>query len=544
MSEQFDVVVIGGGATGLGVAVEAATRGYKTVLFEAYDFGTGTSSKSTKLVHGGIRYLANFDFALVHEGLSERFHFLKNAPHIAHAQGYLVPFYSIWDKFKYFLGINLYDLLAGNKKVGKSKFLNSNETLQFAPDLNTTGLCGGAIYYDGQFDDTRMLVTLLRTFQKYGGVAYNYHQITSFIKDADFKVIGVNVLDKLNNKQLSINAKVVVNATGTLTDTILDLDEPAAKHNHVTAAQGTHLVFDKDIFASNYALVIPKTSDERILFVLPWHDKVVVGTTDIAVAQAEIDPIASQDEIEFILDTLNQYTIKTVSRADIRSVFTGQRPLVRPANAANTAKISRKHEILYSQSGILSIVGGKWTIYRLMGEDTIDFAINQHLLSPKKSKTRHLHLFGYVNNQIDLIQLDIKPFDIPDREQTENMEQNQKVQATTPKNKYPLNVYGTDADKILQIQKDTGNFDKLHPNLPYYAAEVIYQIRYEMAKTIEDILARRTRAVLLNAMAAKECATTVGKLMASELGRDENWVSNQLHEFDQIVDRYIVKTYS
>lgn len=508
MTQEFDVVVIGGGATGLGVAVEAASRGYKTILLEAYDFGKGTSSKSTKLVHGGIRYLANMDFALVKEGLSERHYFLKNAPHIAKAQGYLVPFYSLMDKLTYFVGINLYDFLAGKKRVGQSQFLNRDKTIEAAPHLKQKKLIGGAVYYDGQFDDTRMLVSLMRTFESLGGIAHNYHSVTGFIKDENFKVTGVKVFDKLNNTAFSIHANVVINATGTLADNILDIDEPAAKHKNVAAAQGTHLVFNREVFDCPHALVIPKTIDKRILFVLPWRDKVLVGTTDVAIDRPEIDPAAQEKEIDFILETLNNYTKSPVTRTDIKSVFAGQRPLVRPENKTNSAKISRKHEILYSQSGLITIVGGKWTIYRLMGEDTINFAIKKALLSPTKSVSKELKLFGSTDEVLE----------------------------------YPLSVYGSDYDKILQIQAKIGNDAKLNPYLPYYDAEVIYQVRYEKAKTVEDILARRTRALLLNAKAAIDSAPKVAGLMAKELGKDQNWIEEQLNDFAKIAANYVVNS--
>ena len=510
MSDEntFDIIIIGGGATGLGVAVDAISRGYKVLLLEAYDFGKGTSSKSTKLVHGGIRYLANLDFALVKEGLHERYYFLKNAPHLAQAQTYLVPFYSLWDKLKYYVGIKLYDFLSGKLKIGESKFLSREETLLSinTPDLQQKNLIGSAVYYDGQFDDTRLLISLLRTYLELGGVAYNYHQVTQILKDNLGKANGVSVLNTLNSATHKFMAKVIINATGTLTDSILDIDEPEQKHNHVTAAQGTHLVFNKEIFDSPHALVIPKTIDDRILFVLPWHNKIIVGTTDIAVEAAEIDPQPSVSEVDFILDTLRQYTKNKVYNSDIKAKFAGLRPLVKPKHNTNSAKISRKHEILMSNSNLISIVGGKWTIYRLMALDTIDFIIKHKLLENKgKSKTQELKLFGY----------------------------------TQEKREYPLSVYGTDYIKILQIQKETNNFAKLHPDLPYYQAEVIYHIRYEMAQTIEDILARRTRALFLDAKSAFECANLTALLMAQELDKPHAWVENQLRDFYLICKVYL-----
>lgn len=506
MNQEFDVAIIGGGATGLGVAVDAASRGYKTILLEAFDYGKGTSSKSTKLVHGGIRYLANMDFALVKEGLEERHYFINNAPHIARSQPYLVPLYSFMDKIKYFIGIKLYDFLAGKKKIGKSSFLNREDTLKIAPHLNTKNLKGGAVYFDGQFDDTRMLISLLKTFESFGGIAHNYHSVTGFTKDEDYKITGLKIQDKLNNTQFTITAKVVINATGTLTDNMLDIDEPAAKHKNVAAAQGTHLVFSKDIFDSTHALVIPETPDGRILFVLPWRGRVLVGTTDIAIDKPKLDPKAQDTEIDFIIETLNNYTIHPVTRKDVKSVFAGQRPLVRPENKTNSAKISRKHEILHSQSGLISIVGGKWTIYRRMGEDTINFAIKKGYLPSSEPKTKDLKLFGSTNNSLT----------------------------------YPLSVYGTESNAVEEIQDAIGDNVRLHPRLPYYTAEVIYQVRYEQAKTVEDILARRTRSLFLDAKAAIDAAPTVAEIMAKELGRDSKWIDEQLTEFSHIASQYIV----
>jgi glycerol-3-phosphate dehydrogenase len=529
MIKQFDVIVIGGGATGLGVAVEAQSRGYKTLLVEAYDFGKGASSKSTKLVHGGIRYLANLDFSLVKEGLNERHYFLANAPHLAHPQSYLIPLYSLWNKLKYSVGVRLYDFLAGGRNIGDSKFLSRSETISIAPNIVADKLIGSVIYYDGQFDDTRMLISLLRTFQDLGGTAYNYCKVLGFIKrtlgtdstvennEDDNQVIGIKTIEQ------EFYGKVIINATGTLTDTILDLDEPKIKHHNVTASQGTHLVLDKHFFSCEAALVIPETSDGRILFVLPWLDnKIVVGTTDIMVQTAEIEPTATSNEIDFILTTLNQYTTKKVTKDDIRSIFSGQRPLVSPNNTREkTGKISRKHEILFSKSGIISIVGGKWTIYRLMGEDTINTIVQRGLLpimpNNTKSITQNMPLHGVLSTDT-----------------TNN------IADCHQKNQYPLSVYGCDANIILAIQHTTGDFSKLHDRLPYYSAEVIYHVRYEMAKTVEDVLARRTHAIILDAKAAIESAALVAALMAHSLNKPKEWELEQINAFKKFAANYCI----
>jgi glycerol-3-phosphate dehydrogenase len=507
MTEIYDVAIIGGGSTGLGVAVEAASRGYKTILFESHDFGKGTSSKSTKLVHGGIRYLANFDFKLVKEGLVERYSFINNAPHIAKKQPYLIPFYSYAEKFKYLIGIYVYDFLAGKYKIGKSVFLNQKQTMALAPHLNQNKLIGGAVYYDGQFDDTRMLVTLMKTFESFGGEALNYHRVVGFIKNSEYKITGLRVFDEINVLEKQIMAKLVVNATGTFTNSILNMDEPGEEHNKVTAAQGTHLVFNADIFPSDHAILIPKTRDDRVLFILPWRNKIVVGTTDISVKEPQLDPRPLESEIDFILETMNQYSTRLITRADVKSMFAGQRPLVKPEHAINTSKISRNHEIIQSLSNLITIVGGKWTIYRKMAEDTIDFAIKKQLLPFTTSMTKSLKLFGYT---------------------TENLE-------------YPLSAYGSEYTKIKEIQQELDDDSLLHPRLPYFTAEIIYQVRFEKAKTLEDVLARRTRSLFLDAKATIEICPKVAKLMAKELNLDSAWIHNQIEQFRTIAQQYVVK---
>lgn len=496
---HYDVVIIGGGATGLGCAVESASRGYKTLLLEAYDYGKGASSKSTKLVHGGIRYLANLDFALVKEGLEERHYFLKNAPHLARAQTYLIPFHNLFEKIQYHLGVYLYDFLAGKFKLGHSSFLSKKTTLSAVPSLNPHHIVGSGIYYDGQFDDTRMLITLLRTFESFGGVAYNYHPVDGIIEE-NGTVVGVQVKGK------QFFAKVIINATGTYADTLMNLAEPTVSHHFVEPAQGTHLTFDKNIFECEHALVIPKTVDGRILFVLPWHDKIIVGTTDVEMDHPSLDPLPQNEEIELILSTFNQYTKKTVTRSDIRSVFVGQRPLAKPALAKDSKKISRKHEIFCTKNNFITIVGGKWTIYRRMGEDTINFAVQKNLLPQSASVTKNLLLFAATENALP----------------------------------YPLNVYGAEATQIQNIQKARGNQNRLHPDLPYFEAEVIYHLRHEHAKTIEDILARRTRALFLDAKAAIDAAPRVVELMAEEWGKDAPWMKNELEIFNAVARKYLV----
>jgi glycerol-3-phosphate dehydrogenase len=347
----------------------------------------------------------------------------------------------------------------------------------------------------------------MKTFESFGGEALNYHNVIGFIKDSEYKINGLRVLDEINQEEKQILTKLVVNATGTFTNSILNLDEPGEEHNKVTAAQGTHLVFNADIFPSNHAILIPKTNDDRVLFILPWRGKIVVGTTDISVKQPQLDPQPLESEIDFILETINQYSTRLINRSDIKSMFAGQRPLVKPEHAINTAKISRNHEIILSMSNLITIVGGKWTIYRKMAEDTINFAIKKDLLSASTSMTKSLKLFGYTTENLD----------------------------------YPLSVYGTEYTKIKEIQQELDDDSQLHPRLPYFTAEIIYQVRFEKAKTLEDILARRTRALFLDAKAAIEICPKVAKLMAKELNMDSMWIHNQIEQFRAIAAQYVVK---
>jgi glycerol-3-phosphate dehydrogenase len=508
-TNNFDIIIIGGGATGFGVAVDAQNRGYKTLLLEAHDFASGTSSKSTKLIHGGLRYLANLDFELVKEGLEERYYMLQNAPHINHKQSYLIPFYSFFERIKYFCGIKLYDFLAKNKKIGSSFFINKRTTLkaEFAPHLVSTKLNGSAIYFDGAFDDSRLIISLFKTFEQLGGIAKNYQEVTSFHYNTD-KLCGVSAYDKLNNQNIDYYAPIIINATGIFTDKLIQLSNPNNKNTYITISQGTHLVFDKNIFSSQHALVIPKTNDGRVLFALPWHDKLVVGTTDVLVKDPQIYPKTMKSEIDFIINNFNLYSKNKVSINDIKSIFTGQRPLVTPNKSTNSAKISRKHQILEEVNGLISIVGGKWTIYRKMAEDTLNY-IDNKLKKTTSKTTKNLKLFGY----------------------------------STQIKAYPSNVYGDEWDKILEIAKNT-NFDKLHPKLPYLQAEVIYHIRYEMAKKIEDILARRTRALFLDANASIECAIIVGKILQTELNLSEEWLHSELILFNNVAKQFTINIYT
>ncbi|WP_150464830.1 glycerol-3-phosphate dehydrogenase/oxidase [Francisella sp. SYW-2] len=496
MKNEYDIIVIGGGATGFGCAVEAVSRGYKTLLLEAYDFGKGTSSKSTKLIHGGLRYLENFDFALVKEGLEERYSFLHNAPHLTHKQSYLIPTRSYFETIKYTIGVKLYEFLSGKYKIGKSYNLNKQQTLAELPNIDDSKLLKSLVYYDGQFDDTRLLISLMKTFEAKGGTALNYHKVEKVFSSTNSKLDTVKVVDTLSGEQKEFTAKHIVNATGTFTDKTIDIANQQDSHKYVSVAQGTHIVFDREKFPTEHAILIPETEDGRVLFILPWHNHLIVGTTDIKKEAPSIEPRAEKSEIDFILETFNQYAKTKATVADIKSVYCGQRPLVSPKNAKNTAKISRKHEVIESKDGLITVVGGKWTIFRRMGQDVIDF-IETKKIAQKTSKTSNELL----------------------------------VDAIEPKDAYPLKVYGKNAEDIKAIQTELDNFELLHDDLPYYQAEVVYHVRAEKAQTVEDVLARRTRAAFLDIKASIDAAPVVAKLMAKELDKDEAWQNQQIDSF-------------
>lgn len=505
MKKEYDIIIIGGGATGFGCAIEAVSRGYKTLLLEAYDFGKGTSSKSTKLIHGGLRYLENFDFALVKEGLEERFSFLHNAPHLTHKQSYLIPTRSYFETVKYTIGVKLYEFLSGKYKIGKSYNLNKQQTLAVLSNIDDSKLKKSLVYYDGQFDDTRLLISLMKTFEAKGGVALNYHKVEKIFSSTDSKLDTVKVVDTLSGEQKEFTAKHIVNATGTFTDKTIDIANQQDSHKYVSVAQGTHIVFDREKFPTEHAILIPETEDGRVLFILPWHNHLIIGTTDIKKEAPSIEPRAEKSEIDFILETFNQYAKTKATIEDIKSVYCGQRPLVSPKNAKNTAKISRKHEIVESKDGLISVVGGKWTIFRRMGQDVLDF-IETKKIAQKISKTSD-----------DLL-----------------------VDAIEPKDAYPLKVYGKNVEDIKIIQKELDNHKLLHSDLPYYQAEVIYHVRAEKARSVEDVLARRTRAAFLNIKASIATAPVVAELMAKELGKDQSWQDQQVASFKEFAKNFDV----
>jgi len=505
--EFFDVIVVGGGATGLGTAVEAAARGYKTLLLEQADFASATSSRSTKLVHGGVRYLQQGNVSLVMEALKERGRLLQNAPHICHNLAFVVPIYEWWDGPFYGAGMKLYDLLAGRLGLGPSKVLSRDETLRHLPNIETKGLLRGVIYYDGQFDDARLAVNLAQTVADLGGVPLNYVRVTGLKKRGGL-VTGVFAEDAETGEALEFDGRVVVNAAGIFSDDVRRMDDPKAERL-MAPSQGVHLVLDRSFLPGNSAIMVPKTADGRVLFAVPWHDRVVVGTTDTAIPAPELEPKAQAEEISFLLEHAAIYLERDPSRADVLSCFCGIRPLVRSPKDKGTAALARDHVLMIAESNLVSITGGKWTTYRKMAEDTVDAAALVAGLEEKPSPTVTLRLHGWLKGAAEAEGL--------------------------------LGLYGSDGPGVSRTLRESKAFgEPLAAGLPYFAGEVAWAVRHEMARTVEDVLSRRTRALLLDARASVDAAPTVARLMAAELGRDEAWIERQVAAYRDLAASYIL----
>ena len=508
-NEPWDIAIIGGGATGMGVAVDAAARGFNVVLVEAHDFGKGTSSRSTKLVHGGVRYLEQGNIPLVMSALKERGLLRQNAPHLVHDLAFVVPNYSWWEAPFYGIGLKLYDMLAGKYGFGASKLLSKEETLERLPALEPEELRGGVAYYDGQFDDARLLIHLAMTAADHGATLVNYCPATGLLRGDDGYVNGLTARDEETGEELSIQAKIVVNATGVFTDQVRRMADAAVEPMMVTS-QGIHLVFDRSFLKGDTALMVPRTSDGRVLFVIPWHGHTVAGTTDTPMDAPSLEPRALEEEIEFILETAARYLSRPPKREDVLSVYVGLRPLVK--GEGKTSTLSRDHVIHVDSSGLLTITGGKWTTYRHMAEDCVDHAITLARLRDEACPTKNLRIHGYVDALDEPLHVD-----------------------------EDLAVYGSDAAAIRELAaQDSELAKRLHPDLPYIAAEVVWAVRSEMARTVEDVLARRTRALFLNAGAATTMAEPVARWMAHELGRDEPWITAQVGEFHALARQYSV----
>ena len=506
-TNKFDFIIIGGGATGIGILLETVTRGYTAILLEASDFTKSTSGKSTKLIHGGVRYLAQGNIGLVREASIERGILRKIAPHIVRDQSFIIPVFNVFDSLLYTIGLKFYDMLAGRFRLGRSVRIGRKNVISSLPNLRKEGLRAGVLYHDGQFDDSRLALACLQTAAGYGGIALNYMPVNGFQKDEKGKLCGVITRDELSGEIHKIGAKTIVNATGVFADQILGMDEPGHIKT-IRPSQGIHIVIGKEFLPGKHALMIPKTEDGRVLFAVPWLDRVVVGTTDTPVEDIRLEPVALEEEIDFILRTSAKYLNKAPRREDILSIFAGLRPLADTGNSEKTKEISRSHKISVSDSGLFTIIGGKWTTFRKMAEDLVNRVESFHKLQRTNSLTRKLKLSGY------------------------------KKDINTDEALY---LYGSEAEKIKKIAGEEGNSGMLSEELRISMAQVIYSMRYEMAMRVEDILARRTRALLLDAREAARMARGVAEIMASEGGYGEEWIEKEVVSFLKMSKNYIPK---
>jgi glycerol-3-phosphate dehydrogenase len=481
---EWDICIIGGGATGLGIAVDAATRGFKTILFEQHDFAKGTSSRSTKLVHGGVRYLQQGNIKLVMEALKERGLLLKNAPHLVHNQKFVVPNYKWWEGPFYGIGLKIYDWMAGRLGLGPSEFLSKEEILQLAPTLDPEGLRGGIAYHDGQFDDARLAINLAQTAALHHGCLLNYFPVNRLLKQEN-KIYGVQVKDFFTGKDYEVKTKVVINATGVFSDAVMNMDDP--KHKQIVSpSQGIHLVVEKEFLPGDTGIMIPRTDDGRVLFAVPWHNKIVLGTTDTPVKSKDtaslLEPIPMKEEIDFILNHIGRYLTKDPQRSDVKSMFAGLRPLVK-GSSKKTAALSREHFITIAGSGLITITGGKWTTYRKMAEDAVNIAIEKNGLPEKKCITKELKLYGHDQPVI------------------------------------PAEICSLATEQLKAIIKTS--------------------VEQEMCMTTEDFLSRRTRQLLLDAKAAIKFAPVVSAIMAKEMNKDNYWIQQQIDNFNLIATNYL-----
>jgi len=517
-TDGWDIIIIGGGATGLGIAMDSASRGFRTLLLEQSDFAKGTSSRSTKLVHGGVRYLAQGNIGLVYEALHERGLLKKNAPHLVSNLSFIIPCYKKGQQLFYLIGLKLYDLLSGRLSFGKSKSINKKKTLEVLPNIKKEKLKGGVIYHDGQFDDARLAINIAQTAAENGAVVLNYFKVISLLKE-NGKITGVTATDLETNKTYSFKAKSIINATGVFVDEILKLDD-AKQKDIVMPSQGIHLVFDKSFLASDDAIMIPKTKDGRVLFIVPWHDKALVGTTDTPLKKHSLEPKALEEEIEFIISTAAIYLKHPPTRKDVLSVFAGLRPLAAPdKEKGSTKEISRSHKIIVAGSGLITITGGKWTTFRKMAEDTVNKAIKTAGLPFVKCTTQTLRIHGFQINKQTL----------PD---------------SKPINNDVFQIYGSDETGIKElIKKNPELGEPIFPKKIYLKAQIAWAVRQEMARTVEDVLARRLRVLFLDAKLAIDMVPMVANIMAEELNKDSDWQKQQLNDFVNLANNYLLKSY-
>ncbi|MFH0881612.1 MAG: glycerol-3-phosphate dehydrogenase/oxidase [bacterium] len=502
----WDMVVVGGGATGSGIALDAAARGYRILLLEQDDFSKGTSSRSTKLAHGGVRYLQQGNLTLVLEALHERGLMIRNAPHLVHNLPFVVPNYDWWEAPFYGIGLKLYSVLAGRHNLGETRLLSRDETLERIPTIETNGLRGGVIYHDGQFDDSRFVIALLQTAVEQGAVALNYMKVTGLTKTDGF-VDGVTVHDEESGANHELRARAVINATGPFSDALRRLDDPNASA-FIRPSQGVHIVIDRRFLPGDNAIMVPHTDDGRVMFAIPWQNRVIVGTTDTPVHQIPLEPIPLKEEVDFLVGHAARYLSQDPTHSDVLSVFAGIRPLVGPADDnGNTAAISRDHTIAISHSGLVTIAGGKWTTYRRMAEETVDHAAVIARLDEQPCVTSNLNIHGYHTHSHEFGE---------------------------------LAEYGSDAPDILALAKQEKKLgERLHSNLPVIGAQIVWAVREEMARSLEDVLARRTRSLLLDAKASLAIAPKVAEIMSKEMKTGKRWAKEQVSAYEKLVENYL-----
>ncbi|MBA4329017.1 MAG: FAD-dependent oxidoreductase [Polaromonas sp.] len=500
----YDVAIIGGGATGLGVALDAAARGFSVVLVDSHDFAKGTSSRATKLVHGGVRYLAQGNISLVREALHERTRLLANAPHLAQPLPFVMPSYKYWEAPFYGVGLKVYDALAGKAGLGPTEFLNRAETLRDLPTVRPDGLKGGVKYWDGQFDDARLALALARSAARAGALLVNYCAATGLIHEAG-KVVGLHLADQESGQALTVRAKCIVNAAGVWVDQLRVLDGQAIGREArpmVAPSQGVHIVVDRSFLPTDHALLVPKTADGRVLFAVPWLGKTILGTTDTPRNDLAREPMAFREEVDFILGEAGRYLSTAPAPADIRSIWVGLRPLVKPPedDGDRTQALSREHTVLVSKSGLVTVTGGKWTTYRAMAEDVLDNCFARGLLAPRP---------GGVTDDLLLVGARSSAHRISDAP--------------------GLHLYGSDAAAVLALP---GSERELGGGLT--EAMVRFAVRHEYARTVEDVLARRSRLLFLDAALAKSLAAAVADLLGQE-----GQVAPRLAEFLALANQYL-----
>jgi glycerol-3-phosphate dehydrogenase len=504
---EYDFIIIGGGATGIGIALETSAKGYKSLLLEKSDFTKSTSSKSTKLLHGGVRYLAQGDVALVREACVERGRLLRNAPHISKNQSFVIPAFGWFDQLKYTVGLKMYDLLAGTYSLGSSQWISKKKTIEKIPTINPAKITGGILYHDGQFDDSRLAVNVLQTAVENGAHVLNYMAVKSLIKGDDGILKGVVFEDAETGKEYTAKGKAIINATGVFADRVLQMDKPGAAKT-IRPSQGVHVVLDQSFLPGDHAIMIPKTDDGRVLFAVPWHKKVVVGTTDTPVESPTLEPVALEDEIKFILDTAGRYLTKAPKRSDVLSIYAGLRPLAAPSEGSTkTKEISRSHKIVVSESQLFTMVGGKWTTFRRMAQDMVEKVEKVKGWNVTPSKTKSLKIHGYKT-----------PVDLND----------------------PMYIYGTDKELILELARTEPGMDQvLSEKLHLLKAQVVWAVRNEMARSVEDVLSRRIRCLFLNARESMKIAPQVANIIAKELNKDKAWEEAQVYEFIEVANNYV-----